>query len=133
LPWGVDTIFRSDLHHIQTYATQLSCCHGVLTNFQVWFPSHTNGCNPTFLLPMGCWCSLQVWFVAHTNGCNPTFLLPWVWQSFQVWFQPHANVCNPTCLLPWGVKCMVNYYIPSFIWHVQLLINPIINYHFSTE
>ncbi len=30
LPWGADTIFRSDWHHIQMHATQLSCCHGVL-------------------------------------------------------------------------------------------------------
>jgi len=90
LPWGVEAIFRYDLHYIQAYATQLSCYHGVLTNFQVWFSS-------------------------HTNGCNPTFFLPWVWQSFQVWCQPHANVCNPTCLLPWGVECMVNYYILKWV------------------
>ncbi len=26
MPWGVDTIFKFDLHHIQMDATQLSCC-----------------------------------------------------------------------------------------------------------
>jgi hypothetical protein len=47
-------VFRFDLHHIQMDATHFLVAMGWWYNFQIWFVAHTNGRNPTFLLPMEC-------------------------------------------------------------------------------
>jgi len=53
LPQGVDTIFKSNLHHIQMDATQLSCCHRVLTQFSSLIYITYKWMQPNFLVARG--------------------------------------------------------------------------------
>jgi hypothetical protein len=106
LPWGVDTNFKSNLHHIQVGATHI-------------------------LVAMGCWYNFQVWFAPHTSGCNPHSCYHGVLIQISGLICTTYKWVQPTSLLPWGVDTIFKFDLHNiqmdatqlfcFLWNVDVV------------